>query len=385
MPSLPIDQDIANDMVEMLDDTSGVHLEMVSQPHSEAEALDALASGTADIALVSNAMPYRDGVATVIPMYPTVLHVAYRVGRDASSGLSLLQDARIFAGAKDSPSRRIFERIATRLDLSENDFEYVTDVESQADIVILFTPISPERVREFPDLRLFSFGTPSDIGSGSVVDAATLLSPYLRPFVIPAGTYGTITPEPTLTLAVDKYLVARQGLAPSVVYDLIEELLRLRPALAAKHPGMLGHLNGDFDVSRSAFVLHTGTQNYLRRKEPSMYERYSGIAEVSITVLIALISATVAGFRILQRRRKNRIDRFYAKTIALRDLVTPGSTEDERRKAIADIRELQNEAYAQLVDEKLSADESFRIFIQLSDDALQQLGAHGIDRRTSDA
>jgi hypothetical protein len=45
---------------------------------------------------------------------------------------------------------------------------------------------------------------------------------------------------------------------------------------------------------------------------------------------------------------------------------------------------LQNEAYAQLVDEKLSADESFRIFITLSDDALQELGAHGIERRTSD-
>lgn len=384
MPLLPVDQNIAIDIVEMLDDSSGIRLEMMSQAHTEAEALDALATGAADIALVSNAMPYREGVATVIPMYPTILHVAYRVGRDTSSGLSLFKDARIFAGAEDSPSRRLFERIANRLDLGENDFEYVTDVESQADIVILFTPISPERVRGFPELRLFSFGTPSDIGTGSFVDAAALLSPYLRPFVIPAGTYGDVAPGPVLTLAVDKYLVAREGLSQSVIYDLIEELLRLRPALAARHPGILGHLNGDFDVTRSAFVLHAGTQNYLRRKEPSIYERYSGVAEVSITVLIAMISATVAGLRILQRRRKNRIDRFYAKTIALRDSVTGSSTEEERRAAIADIRELQNEAYAQLVDEKLSADESFRIFITLSDDALRQLGAPEMDRQTFD-
>ena len=42
--------------------------------------------------------------------------------------------------------------------------------------------------------------------------------------------------------------------------------------------------------------------------------------------------------------------------------------------AIVKIRNLQNEAFNQLVDEKLGADESFRIFITLSNDVLRQLG-----------
>lgn len=365
----------------MLDENSAIHFEMTSEPVSESLALDALADGAADVALVSNAMPYRDGVATVIPMYPTVLHVAYRAGRDASDGRTLIGGARVFAGAADSASRRMFERIAARLDLDETDFEYVTDPDAQADVVVLFAPIAPARMVEHPELQLHSFGNPEDVGSGSIVDAAALLNPYLRPFVIPAGAYGDINSEPVLTLAVDKYLVAREDLAPSVIYDLIEELLRLRPALAARHPGVLGHLSGDFDVTRSAFVLHPGTQDFLQREKPGIYERYSGIAEVVVTLLIGLVSATFASVQILQRRRKNRIDRFYSAAIEIRDSITNESSASDRQEAITRVRELQNDAFDQLVHEKLAADESFRIFITLSNDVLRQLGTSGTEER----
>jgi len=46
----------------------------------------------------------------------------------------------------------------------------------------------------------------------------------------------------------------------------------------------------------------------------------------------------------------------------------------ELEQAIAQVRELQNEAFDQLVNEKLGADESFQIFITLSNDVLRQLG-----------
>jgi hypothetical protein len=48
----------------------------------------------------------------------------------------------------------------------------------------------------------------------------------------------------------------------------------------------------------------------------------------------------------------------------------------QRDQATANIRALQDEAFELLVDEKLAADESFRIFITLSNDVLQQLAAH---------
>ena len=384
-PFAQVDRAIVEDLSGLFDSSHSTRLSVTGLSLSEAAAIDAVASGVADFALVSNSLPFRNDIATVMPLYPTVLHIAYREDRDASSGSALLRGAKIYAGPEGSASRMIFERIVDRLGLEASAYEYVSELTDHPDVVIVFAPISPELFADYPDFRLFSLGSPETIGIGSAVDAAVLLNPHFRPFVIPAGTYGQTTPEAIVTIAVDKILVTRSDLDSSVVYDLINDILRLRPALAAKRPGLFQRLSEDFDASRSRFILHAGTQAYLQRSAPTIYERYSGVAEVLVTLLIALFSASFAGVRIFRMRRKNRIDRFYADTIALRNAARDSTGLNERKRVIAEVRQLQNEAFDLLVDEKLSADESFRIFITLSNDVLRQLGAAGIDDHLSDA
>ena len=378
-PSSQLDLEIAQNLAGLLDRGSEFRLDVTTVQHPGEAALDMLLAGEADIALVSNYLPYREGIATVMPVYPSVLHIAYRDGRDPSNGYTLLKDATIYAGAEGSASRLIFERISESIGLSDDAFSYVDRIEETAsaspDIAIVFAPISPQRIAELEGYELFSFGSPADIGAGSVIDAAALLNPPLRPFVIPAGTYGAVNTGPVVTVAVDKILVVRNDLDASIVYDLINTIHRLRPALSASRPGLFEQLGENLDVSKSTFVLHTGTQDFLQREEPTVYERYSGVAEVVVTLMIALASATLAGFRILKMRRKNRIDEYYSAAINIRNSISESSTADERAVAAEKIMELQNTAFDQLVDEKLSADESFRIFITLSNDVLDQLDA----------
>jgi TRAP-type uncharacterized transport system substrate-binding protein len=370
-----IDRDIVEELAELFDNERVLtRISLTEEAMSGEEALDAIAAGKADVALISNSQEFRRDIATVMPLYPTVLHIARRDGFAEPTARGDLSDAAVFAGAKGSASRSIFERIADNIGLADDDYRYVTDPSEVADMVVVFAPIAPERIAEFPELRLISMGTPQEIGNGGTVDAAVLLNPHFRPFVIPVGTYGDSTPEPIVTIAVDKILVTRSDLDSAVVYDLISDILRLRPALAAKRPGLFQQLSEDFDVSRSRFVLHPGTLDYLQRSEPTIYERYSGVAEVAVTLMIALFSAALAGVRILRIRRKNRIDRYYAAAIEIRDSVDDQASSSEREQAIVKIRELQNRAFDQLVDEKLGADESFRIFITLSNDVLRQLG-----------
>ena len=370
-----IDRDIVEELAELFDNERVLtRISLTEETMSGEEALDAIAAGKADVALISNSQEFRRDIATVMPLYPTVLHIARRDGFAEPTARGDLSDAAVFAGAKGSASRSIFERIADNIGLADDDYRYVTDPSEVADMVVVFAPIAPERIAEFPELRLISMGTPQEIGNGGTVDAAVLLNPHFRPFVIPVGTYGDSTPEPIVTIAVDKILVTRSDLDSAVVYDLISDILRLRPALAAKRPGLFQQLSGDFDVSRSRFVLHPGTLDYLQRSEPTIYERYSGVAEVAVTLMIALFSAALAGVRILRIRRKNRIDRYYAAAIEIRDSVGEEASSSEREQAIVKIRDLQNRAFDQLVDEKLGADESFRIFITLSNDVLRQLG-----------
>jgi TRAP-type uncharacterized transport system substrate-binding protein len=378
-PSSPLDLEITQNLKALLDKDSDFRLNITARQHSGEDALDMLLAGKADIALVSNYLPYREGIATVMPLYASVLHIAYRDGRDSSDGYSLLNGASIYAGAEGSASRLMFERIAERIGLPTDAYSYtdLSDNLSSAnpDIAVIFAPISPQRMAELEGYKLFSFGTPSDIGSGSVVDAAALLNPPLRPFVIPASTYGAANTGPVVTVAVDKILVVRNDLNASVVYDLINTIRRSRPALSATRPGLFARIGDDFDVSNSTFVLHSGTQDFLQRAEPTVYERYSGVAEVVVTLMIALASATLAGFRILKMRRKNRIDRFYSAAIEIRNSISGSSTADERTLAAKKIRTLQDTAFDQLVDEKLSADESFRIFVTLSNDVLDHLNS----------
>jgi len=380
-PALSIDREIVEDMAALFDGESSVHIALTDSPLAGEAALAAIASGDADIALVSNNLPFRNDIATIMPLYPTVLHIAQRGRNTALAGAEMLRDATVFAGTEGSASRLTFERIVKRIGLKEGDYRYVSDLEDgssglavEPDVVILFAPISPDRVAKLAGFVLSSIGDPNEIGSGGVLDAAVMLNPHFRPFVIPVGTYGDATPGPIVTVAVDKILVARDDLDSTIVYDLISEILRHRPALAAQRPGLFRQLSDEIDTSQSTFIVHAGTQAYLQRDEPTIYERYSGIAEVVVSAIVAFGSALYATSRILRLRRKNRIDKFYTKTIGLRRSVNESTGQEELQNVIDEVRRLQSDAFDLLVDEKLAADESFRIFITLSNDVLQQLG-----------
>ena len=114
---------------------------------------------------------------------------------------------------------------------------------------------------------------------------------------------------------------------------------------------------------------------YIERDAPSVYERYSGIAEVAVTLLIGVLRGGYALIRIYQIRRKDRIDVFYAEAISIRDAALLSTDLKVRQKGVADARALQNRAFDMLVHEKLAADESFRIFITLSNDVIQDLSS----------
>jgi TRAP-type uncharacterized transport system substrate-binding protein len=375
-PEGPTDQEITEDLVGLFNDDSAIEIVLSDVPMTGRDALVEIAEGRADIALIANDQPFRGDIATVMPLYATVLHIVQFGDQESVSLIELLRNASVFAGLEGSASRRVFERLTSTIDIDGESYRFENDRTADVDFAVVFAPISPERLAGFPDVRLWSIGTPDDIGAGGAIDSVVLMNPHFRPFIIPAGTYGTATEEAVVTIAVDKMIVARDDLDRTLVYDLINELLRMRPALAAVHPGLLQGLDDNFDVSRSRFVVHPGTQDYLQRSEPKFIERYSGVAEVLVTLLVASVSAAFAGIQIYNRRRKDRIDRFYKAALDIRNATMASSDITERQEAIVRLRQLQDEAFAKLVDEKLAADESFRIFITLTNDIMQQLDAH---------
>jgi len=105
---------------------------------------------------------------------------------------------------------------------------------------------------------------------------------------------------------------------------------------------------------------------------------------VAVTVLIALISAAFAAMRLYKMQRKNRIDRYYSEVIDIRHKAEQSTDDAERSGLTERLKKLQDQAFSELVNEKLAANESFRIFITLSNDVLRQLGAGAHAARNSD-
>jgi hypothetical protein len=371
-PRLDLDREVARSLDRLLAD-GPVAVDLVANPDPDRAGVELVKSEQADLALVPNTEPYDPALNTVMPLYPTVLHIAYRAELAAADVRGLIQGHSVFAGPPGSPSRQLLEATARRGTLGAGQINYVDQV--CADIIVVYAPVTPavpEGLAGCGDYRLFSLGRVEDIGAGSVLDSVNLLYPQLEPFVIPRETYGDLNPEPVVTLAVDRLLVARPDVPEAVVYDLIGEIVRLQPALSAAHPGLFQRLTGEFDSVGMSFALHPGAIAYLQRNEPDVYERYSGVAEVLVTLLIGLVSGTYAVVRIFSIRRKNRIDAFYTEALAIRDRAADLPAGD-RQGAVDELEALKDRAYQALIHEKLAADESFRIFVTLVGDIIAEL------------
>lgn len=369
---LEANQEITRSVAEFIDAGDAFRVRQVNQ--DESSALEMLIAGEADLALVENTSKYRPGIASLLPVYAGVLHVSFREMFALETARESLVGKTIFAGARDSLSYSLTRGFLASIGMPESSVTITTDLgDPPPDAIAALGPISPERLRGLAGYSLFSMGTPESLGRGSLVDGVRTYFPQVRPYIIPAGTYGELTAKPIVTLAVDMVLVGRDDIDPAAVYDLILRLTAGRPALAAEYPAIFDGMSTDFDPDALNFPLHAGARMYLDRDEPSIYERYADVVDAGITLFLFVLSGSLALARFLTMRRKNRIDVFYENLLAIRDRLRAGMEPDERRAALARVQALEDEAFKLLIDEKLAANESFRIFMTLSHDVMREL------------
>ena len=162
---------------------------------------------------------------------------------------------------------------------------------------------------------------------------------------------------------------------------MVEVLLEQKPRFAAAEPQLFRWLREDFDQQNLNFPLHQGTRDYLARDEPGFLERYAE----TLNFIVYLVALTVTGIVALGRwrakTRKNRIDTFYERLIALRRDVGV----KDKAALLSEINVLEEEAFVLLVRERLAADDSFRIFMDLAANLRRELQVSAPDKASADA
>jgi hypothetical protein len=287
----------------------------------------------------------------------------------------VLRGATVYAGGEETPARQLLERMKSLYAWREIEFSYADSLESRPDVVFVFAPLSPRSAPLLDGYELFSLGTAADVGTGSAADGLALVAPFLRSFVIPEGTYGPLTPTAIATVALDTLLVAREDTPVVVVYEVIVSIEMMGPLLAAQRPDL--EIDGlqSFDLSHVTFPVHAGTMAFRARNDPGFAERAGTIFDVAVTIGVALFTALFALLRFVRGLRKGRIDKFYSGALEIRGKLAHETSPEARRAFVNELRALRADAFKLLIDEKLAADDSFRILQGLIYDIIREADA----------
>ena len=323
---------------------------------------------------------------SVIPLYPEILFIIYKphLEPEAKSLRELVQGKKVAMGPENSGTARLTKILLQEFNIQPGEYQpqYTkfeeTVLSDTVDICCLVTGFDNNRVQKSLQQggKIFSLGDPNLAGNGSAADGFCLKYPLAKTFIIPNKIYQNLPEQPALTVAIDAVLLTREDVADDVVYNVIEIILNRKQFMVMDLDNKLfSHITEQFDPLKLRFPLHKGAKHYLERNKPTFWERYAELFGVVFSIFIAFVGgiATVTKWRSL--RKKNRIDTYYKGVMDIQIQIDDFKTEPDCQNAIQQLKYLRQNAFEQLISEKLLADESFRIFITFINDTRKEINS----------
>ncbi len=329
--------------------------------------LDSLARGSLDFAIADNFSQLGDNISSIIPLYSQILHVLHKRDLNYNSIEELLLNKKVYAGSKGSGTYRFVRNLMRHYGISARRVTFLSDLELfEADVIFSFTDLlSNDELRDLSAYQLFSFDDVDQYGKGSLAEGICTIYPQFEPYIISRDVYGDYTETPILTLKVEAIMVGRADLPNELVYNVVKALDEHKQEINKINP-LLYDFSGSFEAADLNFKLHEGARNYLNRYEPTFLERYAEVFSVIISIFVALASTIFTVTSWQRTKKKNKIDVYYQKMVAIRSGIDQISSKNAGQKLITQIKSIQEETIELVVKEKLLADETFTIFLNLS-------------------
>lgn len=327
----------------------------------------------ADLGFVQSDTQPNDRVRLIAPLYQEVLHILVServVG--AIESIDDLGGRRVSLGTAASGTRHVAERVIDHFGVSVGeDLDLPPDevaqglVDGSIDAAFILSAIPSKMVETLCQqnaVRFLSLGDSQQLGNEA--DALALVFPSLASAVIPRSTYIRLPEDPVATVEVSALFV--------VSSELDRELVRTITSALFAHRSRLIEAEGDrvlvarrirekYQPEVALIPYHEGAVTYYQRSKPPFIVEYAETLSFVLTVLVGLFSVSIAIREWMRRKMKNRIDVFYVEVEGLTTDIQDLSFEEllAHREAL---RNLQRRAFAELVAERLEANESFTIF-----------------------
>jgi len=327
----------------------------------------------ADLGFVQSDTRPMGGVRLIAPLYQEVLHilVSKRVVDEVES-VNDLEGLRVSLGTPASGTRSVAERVIGHFDVSlGEDIDLPPDEVAQglidgsidAAFMLSAIPSKPvEKLCQQDAVRFLSLGDSQQ--RGNEADALALVFPSLKSGVIPRSTYVRVPESPVATVEVSALFVVSSDLENSLVKTITTTLFAHRSRLIETEGDRVivaRRIREKYQPEAALIPYHEGAVTYYQRSQPPFIVEYAETLSFGLTVLVGLFSIAVAAREWMRRKMKNRIDVFYVEveelTTQLQDLSLDQLV--AHREAL---RDLQRKAFAELVAERLEANDSFTIF-----------------------
>ncbi|MBN1350903.1 TAXI family TRAP transporter solute-binding subunit [candidate division KSB1 bacterium] len=317
------------------------------------------------------------GIRTILPLYPEIFFMIYKDGLRPKSLSNLVVGRTVAMGPRNSGTAKftqfLFEEFG--IDSTQYHTKYLDYTENclfdSIDIHCMVTGFSNPRISNLLSHggKLYSLGEHQLANRGSAIDGFCMKYPLAKPYIIPKNIYGNTPPEPVLTAAIDAVLLTRDDIEDMVVMRVLKAILDNKQVIAVDLKNkLLSQITENFDPLHLRFPLHPGARRYLERDKPSFLERYAEMYGFILSFLLAAFGGITTFARWNSRRKKNRIDVYYKKIMVIQKQLDDMKTIEACKSAISKLRRLRENAFEQLITEKLRADESFRIFITYLND-----------------
>ncbi len=346
-------------------ETNGFRIDVVNAT-SAIEANRMVARGEADITfinnhshLISEKLGKETGrLRTVMPMATRLFFAFSKIQMpDSATAKELFENRRVGIELLNGEAQMNIEKFFDRAKIE--DAELVT-FKDNPDIVIFWGTLYGERASKYLKDGWYPFSFKSNW-----IEFFTLNDPALRPFILPSipGDSKSIRIN---TVATEAVLVANEDLGENAIYELAQVIFQHKLELMNADL-MYRSIDESFDQKALLYPLHEGTVSYLRRDQPTFFERYADAIALVLSILAVLYGAIQTIRNSLARRKKEQVDLYFLDFLELRS--DKSITVDQK---VRRLDSLFQRAVEQMTNEKLEKSD-FHILSRLIQQELTML------------